>query len=92
MTLNEFKAWLDGYEESFADYSQDDIFERVPSATQWRKIKEKLAAVQMIPGVQAPTGAATVKMPDYYKERYAQDHTNIYQAAFANKPRGLTCV
>ena len=38
MTLGEFKAWLEGYEESFAT--------ECPSLVQWRYIKEKLSQVK----------------------------------------------
>lgn len=34
MTLSEFKAWLDGYSESFSDGR--------PNADQWKKIQMKL--------------------------------------------------
>lgn len=40
MTLREFKAWLEGYEESFG-YSG-------PSSTQWAKVKEKLESVDEV--------------------------------------------
>ena len=42
MTLNEFKAWLEGYEASF---------DGAPDGLQWKKIKEKLETVTPI---QAP--------------------------------------
>lgn len=34
MTINEFKYWLEGYEESFENGRPSDL--------QWRKIKERL--------------------------------------------------
>lgn len=40
MTLREFKAWLEGYEESFG-YSG-------PSTAQWAKVKERLALIEHI--------------------------------------------
>lgn len=40
MTLNEFKAWLEGYEESFQEYG--------PTTEQWAKIKDKLKEVVII--------------------------------------------
>jgi len=40
MTLNEFKAWLEGFEESFADNR--------PGAHQWKKIKEKLDSISVL--------------------------------------------
>ena len=39
MTLGEFKAWVEGFEESFLV---------APSHEQWNKIKEKLAEVQVV--------------------------------------------
>lgn len=42
MTLNEFKAWLEGYEASFED---------APNEEQWNTIKDKLETVTPI---QAP--------------------------------------
>ena len=38
MTLNEFRAWLDGFEAAMAD---------APTAEQWAKIKAKLGTVSM---------------------------------------------
>lgn len=40
MTLSEFKAWLEGYSEAFAD--------GVPNADQWAKVQAKLADVKMV--------------------------------------------
>lgn len=37
MTVNEFKAWLEGFEESF--------YIGYPSADQWEKIKEKIDSI-----------------------------------------------
>lgn len=37
MTLNEFKHWLDGFEEAMGD---------APTPEQWAKIKAKLGAVK----------------------------------------------
>lgn len=37
MTLQEFKAWLDGFSDAMGD---------APTAHQWAKIKAKLATVQ----------------------------------------------
>lgn len=36
MTLNEFKAWLEGFSDAMGD---------APTPEQWKKIKEKLARV-----------------------------------------------
>ena len=44
MTLNEFKAWLEGYEHSFRNVT--------PNAEEWAMIKEKLYGVN---GVSIPT-------------------------------------
>jgi hypothetical protein len=38
MNLQEFKAWLEGFEESFSASS--------PSPEQWKKIKEKLDSLK----------------------------------------------
>lgn len=38
MTLNEFKAWLEGYEASF---------DGAPDGLQWKKIKDKLETVEL---------------------------------------------
>ncbi|APX70742.1 MULTISPECIES: hypothetical protein [unclassified Brucella] len=40
MTLNEFKAWLEGYSASFEDGA--------PNADQWAKIAEKLDTVEHV--------------------------------------------
>lgn len=40
MTLNEFKAWLEGYSEAFKD--------GMPNADQWAKVQEKLNGVTLI--------------------------------------------
>ncbi|KAB2792588.1 hypothetical protein F9K96_05460 [Brucella anthropi] len=39
MTLNEFKAWLEGYSEAFTSGA--------PTAVQWEKIREKLDEVKV---------------------------------------------
>lgn len=41
MTLNEFKAWLEGFETSFSCGT--------PNAEQWAAVKEKLAKVAATP-------------------------------------------
>ena len=40
MTLEEFKAWMEGFEEAIEDN---------PTPKQWKKIKEKLSMVNNIP-------------------------------------------
>ncbi|OYR26265.1 hypothetical protein [Brucella lupini] len=40
MTLNEFKAWLEGYSEAFTSGA--------PTAAQWEKIREKLGEVKIV--------------------------------------------
>lgn len=40
MTLSEFKAWLEGFEEAMGG--------NPPSADQWKAIKAKLAKVELI--------------------------------------------
>lgn len=49
MTLREFKAWLEGYEESFG-------YTRAPTMEQWAKIKERLEAVEAWAGLKLPEG------------------------------------
>lgn len=56
MTLNEFKAWLEGYEASFAD--------GVPNAEQYGKINDKLKTVSMIqPATPQPIARGGVILP-----------------------------
>lgn len=49
MTLNEFRAWLEGYEEGFDEHG----VECHPSTDQWVAIKAKLATVEVEPFTQA---------------------------------------
>lgn len=42
MTLNEFKAWLEGLEEAFTSTYHSGH----PNLEQWKKIKDKLAMVK----------------------------------------------
>lgn len=53
MTLNEFKAFLEGYEASFVD--------GVPSAEQYVVIKDKLATVTMLVNSPLPLPS---RLPD----------------------------
>lgn len=50
MTLNEFKAWLDGFEAAMGD---------APTPEQWAKIKAKLADVQPLAVPAAPLPSPT---------------------------------
>lgn len=66
MTLNEFKAWLEGYEASFgANLSlQDQLEGKVPTLPtpnphQWAKIKEKLETVTLV--VASPPQATALR-------------------------------
>lgn len=43
MTFDEFKAWLDGFEEAF--------HEGAPTAEQYKRLKEKLAEVHIPHGI-----------------------------------------
>ena len=52
MTLGEFTAWLDGFEESFDD---------APSAKQWKAIRKKFKTVP------SPPTHTTVINTDYYR-------------------------
>lgn len=45
MTLNEFKAWLEGYSEAFTSGA--------PTAAQWEKIREKLGEVKIVKAEQS---------------------------------------
>lgn len=45
MTLNEFKAWLDGFSEAMGE---------APTPEQWAKIKHKLGEVEAWPVQVAP--------------------------------------
>ena len=45
MTLNEFKAWLEGYSEAFTSGA--------PTAVQWEKIREKLGEVKIVKAEQS---------------------------------------
>lgn len=49
MTLNEFKAFLEGYETSFVD--------DIPTAEQYALIKEKLATVTVLANLPTPSPA-----------------------------------
>jgi hypothetical protein len=40
MTINEFKAWLEGFEESFTNGS--------PTPEQWKKIKTKFDKISIV--------------------------------------------
>lgn len=40
MTLNEFRFWLEGFEESFSG-----SYNNAPSREQWAKIKERIGAI-----------------------------------------------
>jgi hypothetical protein len=56
MTLGEFRAWLEGFEESF---EKDAL-----SADKWAKIKAKLATVNVIaPAAPTPPWPTPTKMP-----------------------------
>jgi hypothetical protein len=56
MTLNEFRAWLDGYAASI---------DGAPTAEQWEAIKAKLVAVEEGAPMSAPwPGEGTKRRPD----------------------------
>lgn len=70
MTVNEFKAWLEGFEESF--------YIGYPSADQWEKIKEKIdsidASVSPLEPLRAfpyPQGGDTTGKPFYPSNGYS---------------------
>lgn len=47
MTLNEFKAWLEGFEESLNGYA--------PDRDQWKKIKARIDQITAVPAIPAPS-------------------------------------
>jgi len=64
MTLSEFKAWLDGYCESFEPENG------VPNGEQWNTIKEKLESVTAINpthGTYSPSMPREILVGDLYK-------------------------
>ncbi len=64
MNLNEFKAWLEGFEESFAGGP--------PTGEQWAKIKDKIASLQTaVPVLNSPNWRDLVNNP-------AQLHQPVY--------------
>lgn len=73
MTLNEFKAFLEGYEASFVD--------GVPTAEQYGVIKEKLATVQMLlPAPATPNRIVDLgQMPSmpkvWYESKFPEPNT-----------------
>ena len=60
MTLQEFKAWLEGFEEAFADGA--------PTPDQWAKVKSKLAETEALtwamPEAPKILGPAVTPWPD----------------------------
>ena len=53
MTINEFRAWLDGFKEAVVD---------APTPEQWAKVLEKLETVQAFPPV-LPTPQPSIADP-----------------------------
>lgn len=60
MTINEFRAWLDGFKEAIGE---------APTAEQWAKVLEKVAIVReasvlpYVPTTYPPTLPGTVPYP-----------------------------
>lgn len=52
MTLSEFKAWLEGYSESFV--------QGAPTVEQWTKVQDKLATVDVVVLPAAPYNPPTL--------------------------------
>lgn len=55
MTINEFKYWLEGYEESFQNGRPSDL--------QWRKIKERLNEAMVIKPITRTSNEILVGKP-----------------------------
>ncbi|WPM80966.1 hypothetical protein R5W60_04505 [Brucella pseudintermedia] len=65
MTLNEFKAWLEGYSEAFTSGA--------PTAAQWEKIREKLGEVKVTAAnVSLTDRPYPVKPNQWFDQRYQQ--------------------
>lgn len=72
MTLNEFRAWLEGFEASFTG--------GVPNAEQWKAIKGKLAGTTVVGGIpNSPVpywnplvGIGSPQCGDFVPERFAR--------------------
>jgi len=56
MTLSEFKAWLEGYEESFVNG---------PNTKQWDKIKEKLNSISLVKPPVTREATKVTGLPDF---------------------------
>ncbi|WP_266030394.1 hypothetical protein [Brucella intermedia] len=65
MTLNEFKAWLEGYSEAFTSGA--------PTAAQWEKIREKLGEVKITAAsVPISDRPYPMKPNQWFDQRYQQ--------------------
>lgn len=64
MSLNEFKAWLEGFEASFAN--------GVPTAEQWAAVKAKLVKVEII---KVPAATVYQGFRDPFSPRWSDDQT-----------------
>ncbi|WP_043062359.1 hypothetical protein [Brucella anthropi] len=63
MTLNEFKAWLEGYSEAFTSGA--------PTAAQWEKIREKLGEVKVTaPNVSISDRPYPMKPNQWFDQRF----------------------
>lgn len=61
MTLNEFRAWFDGFSEAIGG---------APTPEQWAKIKAKVHGLDPLGGLgklNAPFGPAGTPTPDHYR-------------------------
>lgn len=67
MTLNEFRAWLEGYSAAFTDGT--------PDAAQWAEIRRRLLLVEPFP---APTPLEPPWRPYWYQSTTASPHGVIY--------------
>jgi hypothetical protein len=75
MTLAEFKAWLEGFSESFGE---------APSAEQWAKIKAKIASTEafvskpvVVPTVWAGQMGGSLSPGDNWRLHAAQNNQTI---------------
>lgn len=84
MTFSEFKAWLEGFEESF--------FGAYPNSAQWDKIKEKLDTVENLSATPSGVPALPIDSPwdykKYEKGYWLKDDQTVPQPMW--RPTGTT--
>lgn len=89
MTLNEFKAWLEGYSEAFTSGA--------PTAAQWEKIREKLAEVKVnAASVSLTDRPYPMKPNQWFDQRYqlldvrGKDRLEVNPASPSLKPMTMS--